>query len=379
MFKSKILIYFLYPNFVFKIKKTYSDQKHLVSVVDWLKTAQNASGSAGVSAFYDLLDKKWGLPYRETTGYIIPTFVNYAKISTDKEFLERAVNMGNWEIENQDLGGGIGEIMNDGSLQLKIFNTGQVILGMCALYDKFNDKKHLETSIKAANWLLINQKDTGEWKKFSNNGPKTFDSRVAWSLLEVYRRTGDQRYKTSAENHLKWVLGQQKKNGWFQNTGLSNLSRPWTHLIAYTISGLLECYIILKDEKFLKSALIPSEKILEYYKESGYNYLPGTFDQNWESKDKYSCLTGNAQMATIWIKLHKITGDKKFLDGAEKIIEQLKKLQIIKTNNANINGGLAGSHPISGEYAAYKLPNWVAKFFADALMLKENPDLPLLS
>jgi hypothetical protein len=33
-------------------------------------------------------------------------------------------------------------------------------------------------------------------------------------------------------------------------------------------------------------------------------------------------------------------------------------------------GAIAGSAPIWGRYSMFEYPNWAAKFFADALMLK---------
>ena len=34
-------------------------------------------------------------PYPETTGYIIPTFINYYKLTKNQEFLERAIRWAN--------------------------------------------------------------------------------------------------------------------------------------------------------------------------------------------------------------------------------------------------------------------------------------------
>ncbi len=56
--------------------------------------------SGGVSAGYSL-ENGWTPPYPETTGYIIPTFIKYSKLVNNKEYLNRAIKMADWEIEIQ--------------------------------------------------------------------------------------------------------------------------------------------------------------------------------------------------------------------------------------------------------------------------------------
>jgi hypothetical protein len=101
-------------------------------------------------------------------------------------------------------------------------------------------------------------------------------------------------------------------------------------------------------------------------------FLPATLDDNWNSNENYSCLTGNAQIAVIWLKLYKINGDARFLNAALKIIDQLKMIQNLHTKNSGIRGGIPGSYPIWGKYMEYSYPNWGTKFFADAIMLQEE-------
>ena len=99
-------------------------------------------------------------------------------------------------------------------------------------------------------------------------------------------------------------------------------------------------------------------------------FLPGAFNHKWMANETFSCLTGNAQMAIIWLKLYKITRDERLLNAAVKNIEQLKSIQNLASRNDGIRGGIPGSYPIWGDYVNFGYPNWAAKFFADALMLK---------
>jgi len=375
----KSIIYAKYPSILlYPILENKENQYHLKKAIHWLKNAQDSSLSAGIPAHFNLLSGKWGNPYRETTGYIIPTFIVYSKISKDKDLFERAKRMGDWEIEVQDEGGGIGEIRENGNVVLKIFNTGQVILGWCALYDETKEKKYLDAIIKASNWIVFNQFIDGSWQNFSNNGGKTFDSRVAWSLLEAYKRTNDHKYKIAAEKNLKWTLGMQTDNGWFKETSLGKINRPWTHLIAYTIGGIVDCAKILNDKNLIKEAQKPALEIANYFLALPKDKcLPCTFNPEWQSDDNYSCLTGNCQMAIIWRDLFLITGHENFLKASEKMISQMKGLQFL-SGSKDIAGGLPGSFPIDGAYVKYGIPNWGVKFFADMLISIDNKNNNLL-
>ena len=111
--------------------------------------------------------------------------------------------------------------------------------------------------------------------------------------------------------------------------------------------------------------------IVDYYLR--HDFLPGTFDGQWYSLDKYTCLTGDAQLSLIWSKLYVATKQTKFLKAARRMNNYLKSVQNIKTDNLNIRGAIAGSWPIWGDilknrgYCRLAYPNWAAKFFIDAL------------
>ena len=101
-------------------------------------------------------------------------------------------------------------------------------------------------------------------------------------------------------------------------------------------------------------------------------FLPCEWDENWEPKDNYSCLTGDAQLAILWMQIYQLTNEKKFLDGAYNILEQIKSTQILTTTHRELLGGIFGSYPIEGNYGPFMILNWATKFFADALILKNK-------
>lgn len=369
-----IKVYFYYPELRKISLETKSDEEHLSAVMDWLCLAQDVTDCGGISNAYDIANKKWGTPYRETTGYIIETFINYFHDTNNPVFLNRAIKMGDWEIKIQCDDGSIGELKKDGSVGKKIFNTGQVMIGWLALYEETKDQRYLTAAEKAGQWLVENQAEDGSWKVFTTQGPRTYQSRVAWPLEKLAKITNNKAYSKAAQNNIRWILSQQKPNYWFDHTSLMEKNQPWTHLIAYTINGLIEYYLISdnKDKQIFNSFYNSANTLLEIFKRNNYTFLPCSFDQDWKSDDKYTCLTGDAQLAIVWMQIYELTKENKFLDGANKILDLVKATQILETKHREIRGGIFGSYPFGGEYATYLLINWAAKFFADALLLQKK-------
>jgi len=358
--------------------KIYLDEKHLRAAIEWLCRAQDITECGGVSGGYSFV-RDWLSPYPETAGYVIPTFLQYSSFKKDVNLTERSIEIGNWEIEIQFPSGAV-----RGGMGIKdypiVFNTGQVILGWISLYRETKLNKFLDAATKAANWLISIQDDDGKWSKYTYKAsPHSYHTRVAWPLLELYKFTKKEQFKIAAINQILWALSQVKKNGWFSLMGFTGNENPLTHTIAYTLRGLLESSFFLEGEirkEILDVVKSASEKIMMKYqlrKNDHYSvpmYLCATFDDKWESKNHYSCLTGNAQIAIIWLKLFKISNDARFLNAALKIIDQVKATQLLNCGNLGIRGGIAGSYPIWGKYERFTFVSWATKFFADAIMLK---------
>src|SRR6478672_7531558 len=74
-----------------------SSQAVLDATMAWLCRAQDHSASAdgGVARDYSVLSG-WASSYPETTGYIIPTFIEYARRTGNAEMRERARRMADW-------------------------------------------------------------------------------------------------------------------------------------------------------------------------------------------------------------------------------------------------------------------------------------------
>jgi len=108
-------------------------ERHTEEALEWLKRAQDAGTDRGV-AYGVYFGDDFDLSYPETTGYVCQTFVEQAKINGDSELLDRAIEMGDWEIEIQMQDGAVmgGKFNTDPTPA--VFNTGMLLLGGSPLY-----------------------------------------------------------------------------------------------------------------------------------------------------------------------------------------------------------------------------------------------------
>jgi uncharacterized protein YyaL (SSP411 family) len=215
------------------------------------------------------------------------------------------------------------------------------------------------------------QDDSGAWVRYQYLGVvKAIDARVAWALLEVDRATGQSHYAAFACRNLEWALSQQQINGWFARAAFRTGEDPFTHTIAYTAEGLLESGLLLDEPRYIAAAQKVARAMLERQRPDGS--LASTYNAAWQPTSRSSCLTGNCQIAILWLRFSGLSGDASYLDAARKTIAFVAATQDLCTSNANVRGAIAGSSPIYGRYGRFTYPNWAAKFFIDALLALEE-------
>lgn len=347
-------------------------QTHLGAAMRWLCRAQDASADGGVARMYHL-KTGWGASYPETTGYIIPTFIEFARFADKPEYLSRALRMADWEIDVQMGSGAVqgGTIADPPSPA--IFNTGQVIFGWLAAYEASGDPRYKEAAIRAGDFLLINQDPDGAWRRnlsvFCSPIPKPdsfcYNVRTAWALLMLAQVTENKNYQEAATGNLDYVLERCRYNGWIPDNCLNDPVRPLLHTIAYATQGILEIGHRLNSERAIRQVELANEYLARSFEQHGQ--MHGRYDQNWSPCARWRCLTGEAQTAVVWFRLADVAGDTRWHQRAIALTAQVKRTQAL-SGDPNIVGGIKGSQPIYGWYGKYQYLNWAAKFYADALM-----------
>ena len=351
---------------------------HLKETMEWLRRAHDADRDGGVSRSYALRwmrahqRRGWLASYPETTGYIIPTFLNFAALSGDRDFSHRGIRMAFWEKDVQMANGAVQGGVVGFPPTPAIFNTGQVLFGWIRAYRESADESLKVAAQKAAEFLLEAQDSDGAWRRhashYARSGVNVYDARTAWGVAEFYKLTGEAKYRDCAIKNLEFVLTQQHPNGWFANCCLDDNQNPLLHTIAYTMEGLLEGGLQLEEPRFVEAAQLSAQTLLSRQWKNGG--LPGRFNSHWQGPQVWSCLTGNAQTAIVWFRLFELTGDRKFFEAGKRANQYIMKTQDIATTDPGIRGGIKGSHPIWAEYGTFEYLNWAAKFFADSLMLE---------
>ncbi|MES1925723.1 pectate lyase [Salinisphaera sp. T31B1] len=344
----------------------------LHAAADWIARAQDATPDGGVSAFYDGRRRVWAGSYPETTGYIIPTFFEYAARSGRDEFFERAIRMAHWESDIQLSDGAVraGTLDSKDQIVPTIFNTGQVLFGWAAAYRATGDSRFAESLRRACDWLLAAQDDDGAWRRygspFCSSQINTYNTRVAFGLVQAAEVLGEHRYTTAAIANIEWALRQRRPNGWFDYNDLDDNDRPLTHTIAYALRGIMEVGIRQGVDGYVAQAAATARCVADRIRSDGS--LPGRFDDNWRASGRWSCLTGNVQMAGIWLRLSEygVSGD--WHSPARRCIAFTQTRQKRDHPDEGVRGAIPGSAPLNGQYMPGRYPNWAARFFMDALM-----------
>lgn len=353
---------------------------HLIAALEWLERAQDASGGLGLARGYSLTwntyfrSRGWQPPYPETTGYIIASLHLAARHLERPDLKQRAERAAMWEIEVALPSGAVqGGVVGEGKTPA-VFNTGQVLLGWMATLAASGSNRFADAAWRAGTFLVGCLDGDGLWRRgnshFADAQATLYNARTAWALAETGVRLGVPAFVAAAGRNLTAVVKLQHDDGWFPDCCLTDPKRPLLHTIAYTIRGLLEGGRVLQDSLLLDHAVLAATRIAEAQSAAGR--LPGRFAARWRPAARWSCLTGEAQMANIWLRLFEITGSRHWRAPAEVALRWIKSTQNRTSTDPGLRGGIKGSFPCSGPYGRYQTLSWATKFFADALMRSEQ-------
>ena len=346
-------------------------REHARAAVDWLCAAQDSSDDGGVSHSY-LIGERWMRSYPETTGYIIPTMLNWAAADGQPEAIARAMRMADWELQTQLENGAIPDLVAEEPV---VFDAGQVLFGFVAAHQHEGGDRYLEGARRAAQWLLDAQDEDGVWRLGTDSGGpgRVYNARTAWAVLEFARLTGDADYADAMRPFLDWTLTQESQAGWYDRNCLTDDAAPLLHTIAYTARGQLECGLLLDESRYIDASRRTAEKLAECVARDGR--MAGRFDQHFRPAVRWACLTGMAQTSIIWRRHCEIAPDAAFEDAASRVNGFLRRTQDLRSTEPGLLGGIRGSFPVNGAYGQWRVLNWATKFFVDAMMMEIDPAL----
>jgi len=347
------------------------------AAMTWVSRAHDATGRCGVAAGYDLC-RKWQEPYPETSGYLIPTMLRAARVLDTDEWRGRAEEIGDWLIGLQHSDGAFpGGTGTEGAPV--VFDVGQIMLGLIALARHRDSASTLDAAVRAGRWLARQQRPDGAW--LSHFGfPNTYAARVTWALAELWRATGDKEHLAPVERSLEWMLARARPDGWIDAMAFDGDRIPWTHTIGYAVQGLLRCGSLLGGDlgdRATAAATACARRLAEM-RTPLHPLLPGEIAEGFSPRSSYACLTGDAQLVTVWLDLAARHDDTALRARAVETFRRLAGLQVRQPLEPDAVGALPGSFPLTGGFEPNAFPNWATKFLADAALDLAHPGTGLL-
>lgn len=343
--------------------------------VEWLGRAQDRSttNDGGVAKHFSLLTG-WNSSYPETTGYIAPTLIAFAKLSGDQSQRERARRMLDWLVSIQFESGAF----QAGSVGAKhlapvTFNTGQILIGLATGVAEFGEAYRAPMR-KAADWLVQTQAADGSWPHnqsplVAKPGEKTYDTHVAWGLFEAAKVEPSAGYGEAGLANVRWALTLQTPSGWFDKCSIKDPATPATHTLGYALRGVLEGYAFSKDPALLEGARRCADGLLSALRPDGF--LPGRLDRDWREAAAWACLTGTVQNATNWLLMWRHTGDARYLEAAY-VANRYVRRSLSMDGDPDVRGAVKGSFPVDGAYDPWLYPNWATKFMVDSCIAERE-------
>jgi len=341
--------------------------------IGWLCRAQDLSASddGGVSRDYSLARRGWATSYPETTGYIIPTFLDCARRFDDEGLRQRARRMLDWCVSIQLPDGGFQGGRIDARPVVPVtFNTGQILIGLALGQAEFGD--YLEPMRRAARFLADSLDEDGCWRShptpFAAPGEKAYETHVAWGLFEAARLSPDEGYAEAGLRQVRWALTHQTDNGWYDHCCLTDATAPLTHTIGYVQRGVLEAHRYSSEPLLLDRAVLLADGLMTAIREDGF--LPGRLDAGWNPAADWACLTGSAQNAHCYLMLYELTGDRRYRDAGFLLNRYVRRTMHVG-GPPGVRGGVKGSFPVDGPYGQYEFLNWAVKFMIDSNAFEE--------
>lgn len=343
-------------------------RRHLMAAADWLGRSERPGGGSAAH-FTPILG--WSRAYPETTGYIIPTLLAVAGRVGDESHRARAVRFGNWllSIQNSD-GSWNGGKHPSKRPKASVFNTGQILKGMVALWRSSGDSRWLDAAGRGCSWLVSGMSPDGLWRggDYRSKETPSYYSHVLWPLLEVAVERGDNRVREAAARGARTIVARRRGNGVISGWSFQEGAPAFTHTIAYAIRGIQECGRILDDCAMIDS-VTPALDALVRRAELRAGSLPGAFDDDWKPAGNYVCLTGNVQVARCVLIEEARSPDLRLVSAAAKMVDVVCRHQRLESFVAGTRGAVGGSAPLSGAYMRFRYPNWAAKYLCDAIMV----------
>ncbi|MDD5556322.1 MAG: hypothetical protein PHN82_03625 [bacterium] len=246
----------------------------------WLLESGIQSPGGGFHAWFDLDAGRPSFLYTEITGYGITTLLLLARVSGDRGPVARAVRAAEWILSAaaHPCGGVLTRLYAGGEDadplysfeggRVFSFDTAMVLYGMVLLARETGERRFLDAArsmalfltdrMQAADGSLLPVFDGRRGAPFIPGGSKwsdqagPFHAKAALGLVEIFRDTGENRYRDSAVRLCDFALAAQEESGRFITGGRSATTNLHPH--CYAAEGLLYAGGALGIPRFVDAA-----------------------------------------------------------------------------------------------------------------------------
>lgn len=326
------------------------------AALSWLRQSIEATGGKGSSHSWHPLFG-WAKAYPETTGYLVETLLAYADKKQDGLLRQLAFDGVKW-LETVQLSSGAFPGLLAGNQQPSVFNTSQILFAALP-------KDCME---RAVSWLLSILESDGAWRQaaFVPDFVPSYYTRAIWGVLHANDTLQILEVESLMRRALHFYAKRFLPNGVVRDWGFRPGEAAFTHTMAYTLEGFLECAIRLGEREIFDKTTQSVEWLLIERARAG-GRTAGRYDEHWRGDYSFVCVTGNCQLSILCHKIWEHTGEPKFREAARSFLLEVMKFQKLGANK-NTFGALPGSAPFWGAYLPFRYPNWAAKFFLDAML-----------
>ena len=336
-------------------------EKALTDNLKWIIKSFAHNKNLGSSGWSNILGQ-FSRPYPETTGYLIPTLIASSQYLADISYLSIAKNQINFFSSITNKNGSYYQSI--GNKKPIVFDTSQILLGLCKLYEHEPDPNVADQITINLKWLLsvINKEGRFTNNNFTEQNCPAYYSRVFWAMLLASKICGNNQHAAISAG-IDYIIEQRNSNNSFSQWGFDNEAFVLTHNIVYTLRGLYETALITDNDALLSIVENCIDTVVSTLISD--NKLYGAYNQQWKADRSFVCSVGNAQFAYLMLTIN----SEKYSKAITIVLQPILRMQSKIGPN---KGAVQSSLPIWGKYQRWKYTNWTQKFFCDALITLLN-------
>ncbi|MBV6645582.1 MAG: glycoside hydrolase family 88 protein [Cyclobacteriaceae bacterium] len=319
---------------------------------------------------YDWITGKWN-EYEPAwhTAQVIFGLVRAYQLTEDKKYLSAAKKGGDWWISLQYDSGPLNGMLkaSHGSRLGDLINFTTITDGTNGIFELYRltgDDRYAQVSKEAGDWMIdhmyipeeglfynIADPVTGEiWKNKSPHHPDELNPSITqvarpnnegYFFKDLYRYTGEARYKDIFINLCESLLKRQYDNGFwmdFEPNDLENRGgKIHPRFNIWNAESLVEAYTLTQDRRYLDAAMKTASAMADLQRKDGtiyyYNYLDGNF------REGSLCGSAVSFSGILWLKLKMLAQTNEFDINIEKSLNWVLKNRFPEEHpDANLGG-----------------------------------------